>query len=154
MPELRAEERLKQLDTYVKSLETSDPRSQLRSQMYEKCRNSVQTSQFVSCDSPVGSGKTTAVMAHLLKQASSRRLRRIFVVLPFTTIITQSVDVYRRALTLPGEDPEKVVAELHSRADFEDKETRYLTSLWRSPIIVTIAVAFYEMLASNYPSTL
>ena len=154
MPELRAEERVKQLDAYVKSLETSDPRSHLRSQMYENCRNSVQASQFVSCDSPVGSGKTTAVMAHLLKQASSRGLRRIFVVLPFTTIITQSVDVYRRALTLPGEDPEKVVAELHSRADFEDKETRYLTSLWRSPIIVTTAVAFYETLASNYPSTL
>lgn len=153
-PSLRAAERLEQLDTYVEKLKTNDKRSILRSQMYQACRDSVQTSHYVSCDSPVGSGKTTAVMAHLLKQASERGLRRIFVVLPFTTIISQSVEIYRQALTLPGEDPEQVVAELHCRADFKEKDTRYLTGLWRAPIIVTTAVAFYETLASNRPSTL
>lgn len=154
IPSLRAEERLKQLDTYVETLKTEDRRSTLRSEMYESCRNSIRNAQFVSCDSPVGSGKTTAVMAHLLKQASERGLRRIFVVLPFTTIISQSVQIYRDALTLPEEDPEKVVAELHCRTDFTDYETRYLTGLWRSPIIVTTAVAFFETLAANKPSTL
>lgn len=58
-------------------------------------------------------------MAHLLKQAQERGLRRIFVVLPYTTIIRQSVRVYRQALTLPGEDANQVVAELHCRADFK-----------------------------------
>lgn len=64
------------------------------------------------------------------------------------------MDVYRKALLLPGERPDEVVAELHFRADFEDDDTRYLTSLWRVPIIVTTAVAFFETMASGHPSTL
>ena len=109
---------------------------------------------IVSNDGPVGSGKTTAVMAYQLNQAILKGARRIFVVLPYTNIITQSVEVYREALKLPGEEPETVVAELHCKSDFEDEDTRYLTSLWRAPIIVTTAVAFFETLASNRPGTL
>ncbi|HHW94530.1 MAG TPA: CRISPR-associated endonuclease Cas3'' [Mogibacterium sp.] len=154
MPLLRAEERLKQLDDRVSKLGNGDERSLLRAKMYQSCRDSKQTGAFSSCDSPVGSGKTTAVMAHLLKQAIERRARRIFVVLPFTSIITQSVNTYRDYLVLPGEDPEKVVAELHHRVDCNEYDTYYLTSLWRAPIIVTTAVAFFETLASNRPSTL
>lgn len=154
LPELRPKERLALLDQYVSEFEEKDERSKLRRKMYLDCRNSKQEGAFSSCDSPVGSGKTTAVMAHLLKQAADRKARRIFVVLPYTSIITQSVDVYRKALVLPGEDPEQVVAELHYRADFQDRDVRYLTSLWRAPIIVTTAVAFFETLASNKPSSL
>ena len=129
-------------------------RSQLRREMYQVCRNVNICGGFSVCDSPVGSGKTTAVMAHLLRQAVNRKARRIFVILPYTSIIQQSVDVYRKALVLPSEDPEEVVAELHCRADFQDSDTRYLTSLWRAPIIVTTAVAFFETLASNRPAAL
>jgi CRISPR/Cas system-associated endonuclease/helicase Cas3 len=151
---LRANERLSALDLYVSTLGCEDERSLLRSEMYNSCRNAKINSNFTVCDSPVGSGKTTAVMAHLLKQALERKAKRIFVVLPYTSIIQQSVEVYRKALVLPGEDPEMVVAELHCRADFQDKDTRYLTALWQAPIVVTTAVAFFETLASNRPSTL
>lgn len=154
LPQLRAKERLAALDRYVSVLGNSDERSRLRSEMYHACRNATVGSSFSVCDSPVGSGKTTAVMAHLLQQASRRNARRIFVVLPYTSIIQQSVDVYRKALVLPGENPEEVVAELHSRADFQDYETRYLTALWRAPIIITTAVAFFETLSSCRPSAL
>lgn len=154
MPPLRAEERLAALDRYVSALGGDDARSALRRQMYAACRDAKITDGFAACDSPVGSGKTTAVMAHLLRQAVRRKSRRIFVILPYTSIIQQSVDVYRKALVLPGEDPAKVVAELHCRADFEDMDTRYLTALWRAPIVVTTAVAFFETMASNRPSAL
>ena len=160
--ELRAAERLKQLDEYIDEKRRSAEaygigdaeRNVLRNSMYLECRNSSVTGNVSSCDSPVGSGKTTAVMAHLLAQAEKRGLRRIFIVLPFTNIITQSVDVYRKALTLPGENPSDVVAELHHRADFESLDARHLTALWRSPIIVTTAVSFFETFASNTPSSL
>lgn len=154
LPQLRAEERLAALDRYVSELGGNDERSYLRGEMYYACRDAVVNASFSVCDSPVGSGKTTAVMAHLLQQASKRNARRIFVVLPYTSIIQQSVDVYRKALVLPGENPEEVIAELHSRADFQDFDTRYLTSLWRAPIIVTTAVAFFETLSSCQPSAL
>jgi CRISPR-associated endonuclease/helicase Cas3 len=155
---LRASERLARLDEYVAGLSGTPPdsgeRGQLRNEMYAVCRNSDVRENIASCDSPVGSGKTTAVMAHLLAQAGKRRLRRIFVVLPFTNIIQQSVDVYRKALTLPGENPEETVAELHHRAEFESEDVRRLTALWRAPIIVTTSVAFFETLAANKPSAL
>jgi len=154
LPQLRAAERLEALNRYVSELGEDNERSRLRSEMFIACRDAKLDSNFTSCDSPVGSGKTTAVMAHLLKQAIDRGVRRVFVVLPYTNIIQQSVDVYRKALILPGENPDEVVAELHCRADFQDSNTRYLSALWRAPIIVTTAVAFFETLASNKPSTL
>ena len=129
-------------------------RNDLRTQMYERCRDGQREEGIVSNDGAVGSGKTTAVMAYQLNQAVAKGARRIFVVLPYTNVITQSVEVYRNALVLPGEEREAVVAELHCKADFEDEDTRCLTSLWRAPIIVTTAVAFFETLASNRPGAL
>lgn len=154
MPELRPQERFAALDHYVSKFGETDERSSLRRELYQSCRSAEAHSGFSVCGSPVGSGKTTAVMAHLLEQACKQNARRIFVVLPYTSIIRQSVDIYRKALVLPGETPEDVVAELHSRADFEDIETRYLTALWRAPIVVTTAVAFFETLSSHNPAAL
>lgn len=152
--DLRPAKRLARLDQYVAGLCGNDERSRLRSEMYQACRNSVIECDIASCDSPVGTGKTTAIMAHLLAQAEKRGCRRIIIVLPFTNIITQSVEIYRKALTLPGECSEEVVAELHHRADFQDLHSRHLTALWKAPIIVTTAVTFFETLASNNPATL
>lgn len=154
---LRPAERLVLLNRYIETLGKSgedDERNRLRSEMYTVCRDSSICENIAACDAPVGSGKTTAVMAHLLAQASKRGLRRIFVVLPFTNIIQQSVEKYREALVLPDENGEEVVAELHHRAEFESEDTRHLTALWRAPIIVTTAVAFFETLAAKTPSAL
>lgn len=154
---LLPEDRLKQLNNYVGDVNAcsgDSERNRLRTEMYEACCKRDIDENIVACDSPVGSGKTTAIMAHLLSQAIHRGSRRIFVVLPFTNIIRQSVEVYRKALCLSGENPEQVVAELHHRADFESLEVRALTAQWRAPIIVTTAVAFFETLASCRPAAL
>ncbi|MBI2440070.1 MAG: DEAD/DEAH box helicase [Lentisphaerae bacterium] len=153
---LRPNERLARLDSYVAALSETDERSRLRTEVYAACRNAnlSDLKHIFSCDSPVGTGKTTAVMACLLALAKRRGLRRIFVVLPYTNIIQQSVNVYRKALVLDDESPEQVVAELHHRADYQDIYSRQFTALWKAPIIVTTAVAFFETLASNSPATL
>jgi len=151
-------ERLAALDAYVASLKkpadeaVSDAerdRQIIRDELYATCRNADVTSRLRSCDAVVGTGKTTAVMAHLLKVAATRKLRHIFVVLPYTNIIRQSVRVYRDALCLPGEDPQAVVAEHHHQADFKDMTLRGLATSWRAPIVVTTAVQFFETLAAN-----
>ena len=92
LPSLRASERLEKLDRYVQTLGNGDERSKLRSSVYDACRNAIVSDPdgFIACDSPVGTGKTTAIMAYLLKLAKEKNLRRIFVILPFTTIIEQS----------------------------------------------------------------
>jgi hypothetical protein len=43
-----------------------------------------------------------------------------------------------------------VVAELHCRAAFQDKDTRYLTALWQAPIVVTTAGEPHEKWTALY----
>lgn len=155
--ESRWAERLHAMDNYVASLgheNKQSERNQLRKRIYDSCKEADTVSLFYACDSPVGTGKTTAVMAHLLKTAIDKKLRHIIVVLPYTNIIKQSVDIYRKALVLPGEKAEEIVAEHHHQADFDTLETRQLATLWKAPIIVTTAVQFFETIASNHPSKL
>ena len=152
--------RLAALDTYVSNIppeKGKEERNALRRQVYDACRFAQPAeSGLIACDSPVGTGKTTAIMAHLLNVAAQRGLRRIFVVLPFTNIIDQSVDVYRSALVLEGEEQEKerVVAAHHHKVDFEEEANRAFSFLWNAPVTVTTAVQFFETLASNHPATL
>jgi len=166
-PDLRAAERLARLDEYVAGLSAKNPpandreqqRHKLRRDVYRGCRErEVKTDErILACDSPVGTGKTTAVMAHLLRVAAERKLRRVFVVLPFTNIIDQSVDVYRRALCLASESNEameQVVAAHHHRVDFSSYEARCLAARWDSPIVVTTAVQFFETLAARDTASL
>jgi len=152
------DKRLALLDKYVavlaKKPSGDDKRNKLRQAIYDSCRNASPSEKgLITCDSPVGTGKTTAVMAHLLNVAKTKKLRRIFVVLPFTNIIDQSVDIYRN-LVLSGEDPEKAVAAHHHKAEFEDMSSRVFSFLWNAPITVTTAVQFFETLASNHPASL
>ncbi|MCB1226614.1 MAG: CRISPR-associated endonuclease Cas3'' [Verrucomicrobiales bacterium] len=162
-PPPRWGERLAKLDEYVVKLPRANPkkakppeleRQRIRDELYRLCRTADPVSRLRSCDAVVGSGKTTALMAHLLNVAATRNLRHIIVVLPYTNIIRQSVEVYRKALCLEGENPEEIVAEHHHQADFKSLDTRYLTTLWQAPIIVTTAVQFFETLASNNTSRL
>lgn len=155
--ELRWEERLAALDAYIENLnkESDDtPRNKLRQEIYHYCRNGKIHEAIAACDAPVGSGKTTAVMAYLLKSAIQNKLRHIFVVLPYTNIINQSVEKYREILTLPDEHPEEIVAAHHHQVEFENDELKALTTLWKAPIIVTTAVQFFETIAAHKPARL
>lgn len=151
----RWQERLEQLNKYVGGLSARDksPRHDEREQLYGFCSGS-ELHTLATLESPVGSGKTLAAMAYLLRAAIAHGLRHIFVVLPYTSIIDQNVRVYRDALTLQGEHPEDVVSAVHHKAEFQDWTARILASHWDSPIIVTTSVQFFEILASNRPGAL
>ena len=154
-PTLDATTRLERLDDYVAELDRrrTDARSEVRSHVYQQCRDADCQAGMVTCDSPVGSGKTTSVMAHLLRAAASKNLRRVFVVLPFTNIIDQSVDVYRKALVSSDEVAEDVVVAHHHKAEFDDPAARQYSFLWHAPVVVTTAVQFFETLAARSPSS-
>lgn len=166
-PTLLPTRRLAALDAYVTSLAPREApadsrereRLRLRQDIYATCRDALpnDATRIVSCDSPVGTGKTTAVMAHLLRVAAKRGLRRIFVVLPFTNIIDQSVETYRKALVLPGEDPETIVAAHHHKVEFSGEnheKLRLLAQRWEAPVVVTTAVRFFETLAAKETAVL
>ncbi len=156
-PSCRWQERLESLKCYTDDLFKQDPtktRNILRRDIFLGCKNAKVKEGIIACDSPVGTGKTTAVMAHLLKVAIEKGLRHIIVVLPYTNIIKQSVDTYRKALVLADENEFEVIAEHHHQADFNHIDSRHLTTLWKAPIIVTTAVQFFETIAANNPARL
>lgn len=155
--ENRWKERLAALDSYVTGLFQKDPngiRNSQRQKIYQVCRDADMRQPIYACDSPVGTGKTTAVMAYLLRVAQEKNLRRIFVVLPYTNIIKQSVETYRKALVLSEENPATVITEHHHQADFSEEDLRQYAALWTAPIVVTTAVQFFETLSGNHPGRL
>lgn len=149
VPELQPECRLEALNHYVKY---SLNKEKIR--WYEVCRDSQSKDGIVFYDDHDDAGKITDVMGYQLKQAVSRKARRIFVILPNADRVKLAVKVYREALLLAGEKQEAVVAELHDEADLESKKICDWNALWSAPIIVTTVSFFFETLASNRPGRL
>ncbi|MGQ0642520.1 MAG: DEAD/DEAH box helicase [Gemmatimonadaceae bacterium] len=159
-PEPRWNERLRHLTRYVNSLpegrsDAEQRRNSQRRAFFEECVSSRIDGPLVACEAPVGSGKTTAIVAYLLRRArEEERMRRVIVIAPYTPLLPQTAERLRLALTLPHEDPQTVVVEHHHRADFESREARDLAIHWRAPVVLTTAVSFFETLAANRPGTL
>lgn len=175
---LHPKKRLDQLDKYIKELGKNKP-DPIKDKIYLACRNSRTNSPLVHCKSEVGTGKTTAIMAYALKRCIKSNLRRIIYVAPYTNIISQTVEVYRKALVLEGENECETVAEHHHQVDFLDEVKKeydksgkklfdpddpkdrakisYLhkyTTDWHAPIVCTTAVQFFETLAATGTSKL
>jgi len=155
-PSPRWAERLARLDAHVAALPRGGARQADRDAFYRACREGSVGDAMVACEGPVGIGKTTAVTAWLLRRAIESGARRLFVVAPFTTILSQTAETLRKALLLPDEEglADEVVAEHHHRAEFSNLALRDLALLWQAPIIVTTSVQFFETLAASSPARL
>ena len=102
---------------------------------------------------PTGGGKTLSSMAFALEQVKKNHLKRIFYVIPYTSIIEQNAKVFRDIFGWQN------VLEHHSNFDPATVETdeqdtgreslRLATENWDMPIIVTTNVQFFESLFSN-----
>lgn len=162
-PQPRWAERLASLDAYVADLgkrealsDDEKRRNDFRRRFYQACRQREPDASLMACEGPVGIGKTTAVTAYLLRRAIATGARRLFIVAPYTAILSQTVLTLREALVLKNERgrPDTVVAEHHHRADFSSISSRDLATLWTAPIVLTTAVQFFETLSANTPSNL
>ena len=153
--ECKWSERLQQLKDKISTKQSNDPKRQiLRDKLFSQCLANNSDATIVTCAAPVGLGKTTAVTANLLQRAIKHKLRHIFVVAPFTNVITQVAQRLREFLVLDGEDPYAIVVEHHHRAEFSSIEKRQYAQTWQAPIIVTTAVQFFETIASSSPTPL
>jgi CRISPR-associated helicase Cas3 len=168
-PLLDAEAALEAVVAHVRKIAEGSGASatvkELRSDLHEACLRAAEEPRGVfTLTAPTGTGKTLAMLAFALKHAAAHGLRRVVCVIPYLTIIEQTVGVYREALgSVAGEDPGSYVLEDHSLAgtrggakvgdggDEGQDESRLLAENWDAPIVVTTSVQLLESLFANRP---
>ena len=119
--------------------------NQERHAILQQCFSAAETDRTLfSLTVPTGGGKTLASLGFALKHALKFDKKRIIYAIPFTSIIEQNANVFRRAL---GDD---VVLEHHSNLEVADNKetakTRLATENWDAPLIVTTNVQLFESL--------
>jgi CRISPR-associated endonuclease/helicase Cas3 len=117
---------------------------------------------------PTGGGKTLTSLAFALAHAVRHSLDRIIYVIPFTSVIEQTADIFREALGHhAGAVLEHHSAFDESRVDRGNREAheeslldsereqrmlRLAMENWDAPLVVTTAVQFFESLFGDRPS--
>ena len=114
--------------------------NRLRDEVLLDCRAAADTpTGLFTLTAPTGLGKTLSMLAFALLHAERNHLRRIFIVLPYLTILEQNADEYRHI--------EPTLLEDHSQNNLSD-EQRLLAERYSAPVIVTTSVKFFESLFS------
>ena len=100
---------------------------------------------------PTGGGKTISSLAFALHHAVRNHMKRVIYVIPYCSIIDQTVSIFRNIL---GAD--HVLAHYSESgqddAGEEDDPLRLACENWDMPVIVTTSVRFFESLFANRTS--
>ena len=140
------------LDTFLERLSRAAPDTPVnraRQEILAECRSSAAKAPgLFSLTVPTGGGKTLAGMAFAIDHALAHDKRRIVVAIPYTSIIEQTAEIYRKVF---GED---AVVEHHSNLDpaRETQRSKLASENWDAPIIVTTNVQLFESLFASRTS--
>ena len=145
LSESRIQHMLEQLDLYrnriIQSTDQTTRMNRLRGIVYRDAADAGKNPEcgFYTMTAPTGTAKTLAIIKYALEKAKAANHKRIFILLPFLSIITQNADEYKKIF---GQD---IVLEDDSQTEYTDR-TREYSDRWSSPIIVTTTVKFFSTL--------
>lgn len=147
---LDAEKILNSLAEYRRNIMSSSTSAseinKVRNEVFEACVRAAQEEPgLFTLTAPTGTGKTLALLAFAAEHAKKYNKKRIIIVLPFLSIITQNAQVYR---DICGN-----ILEAHSMAKYNE-QTKLYSERWSSPVIVTTSVKFFEALFKSQPTDL
>lgn len=127
------------------------PVNEQRKNVLDACRKAAMSEVgFFSLTVPTGGGKTLSGMSFALNHAVANNLKRVIVVIPYTSIIGQNALVYAEVF-----GKENVIEHHSNLTPEKDTERNRLASEnWDAPIIVTTNVQFFESLFANKNSKL
>lgn len=144
-----------QLVAYLEKRTLNAPKTLInyyRAEIQKLCqKKAVQKPGLYSLTVPTGGGKTLASLLFALEHAVANNLDRVIYVIPFTSIIEQTAEVFRSVFG------DGYVLEHHSNYQFPEeseewseaeKRIYFAMENWDAPIIVTTDVQFYESLFS------
>jgi len=122
----------------------------IRADILKACRfAAAQSPGLFSLTVPTGGGKTLSGTAFAIDHAIKHSKSRIIYVIPYTSIIEQTVDVLRKHF-----GPENVVEHHSNIAPEKEKESPQLglaAENWDAPVIITTNVQFFESLYAARP---
>jgi CRISPR-associated endonuclease/helicase Cas3/CRISPR-associated endonuclease Cas3-HD len=144
-------------DYYMKtklSLAEENSINKYRREIYEQCIEKAELSpQMFSLTVPTGGGKTLSSMAFALNHLKKHNLNRIFYVIPYTSIIEQNADVFRKIFgnqnVLEHHSNYDPRNEKSEKNDITQEKLKLSSENWGIPIVVTTNVQFFESLFSN-----
>lgn len=129
------------------------PKGELNEQRCKILKQCIQAGEsqaqgLFSLTVPTGGGKTIASLAFALAHAKKHGLRRIIYVIPYTSIIEQTAEVFRKILGEENvlEHHSNLLYDLEGEANPHTIQLAKATENWEMPVIVTTAVQFFESL--------
>lgn len=151
-------------DTHMAGLSAEGPVNALRAEVLAQVRDKAACTPGVfTLTVPTGGGKTLASLGFALDHARHHGLRRIVYAIPFTSVIDQTAETFRRVLG------EGVVLEHHSAIEIyrrpgqderderrergaASEKLRLAMENWAAPVVVTTNVQLFESLFAARPS--
>ncbi|MBF9708841.1 CRISPR-associated helicase Cas3' [Bifidobacterium dentium] len=161
------------IDRFEKNIRKFDHTSEInkiRNQISEQCRlEGKRSTGIYRLAVPTGGGKTLASLNFALHHAIETNKRRIIYVIPYLSITSQTVKVFREILELDEDDTETLLEHYSSAGGRKDDDTftntqsefdqeeddeqnakrKLATERWDSQIIVTTMVRFLETVMSS-----